>query len=106
MTGFLHREGDFFLQYIEGPKEALCKTVARIGRDTRQEDFNILKFEKCDHLLLPDWSMGFIDPSRLSLADVLETTADGLDVKGVDPFDLVVFLVSNAQALHSKATQA
>mgnify|MGYP001047653394 CR=1 FL=1 len=103
LTGFLHREGDYFLQYLEGPKEKLFETVARIGRDPRHTDFQILKSDWCQRILLPNWSMGYVNSGLLNLGDLLETDDLGLKLRTEDPFDLIVFLVNNAQALRESA---
>ncbi|MGZ2256913.1 BLUF domain-containing protein [Roseobacter sp. A03A-229] len=102
LTGFLHREGDFFLQYIEGPKGALHETINRIRQDPRHSEMSILSEGKRDSRTLPDWQMGFVDQDQLSLAELLETSEDRLELKGVDPFDLVVFLAANADGLRHR----
>jgi len=103
VTGFLHREGDHFIQYLEGPKTHVFDTLFRIGRDTRHTNFEILHSGPAEKRMLPDWQMGFIDPSQLSLRNLLNATDDRLELQTTDPFDLVVFLVHNATALRERA---
>ena len=106
LTGFLHREGNFFLQYIEGPKGALHDTINRIRQDSRHSNMRILAEGRRDSRTLPDWQMGFVDQSQLSLAELLDTSEDRLELKAVDPFDLVVFLAANAGGLRHRHTLA
>lgn len=102
VTGFLHREGNHFVQYLEGPKTQVFDTLFRIGRDTRHENFEILRSGPAPKRMLPDWQMGFTHPSQLSLRDLLCASEDDLDLHAMDPFDLVVFLVHNATALRKE----
>lgn len=102
LTGFLHREGNFFLQYIEGPKAPLHETINRIRRDPRHFGMRILAEGRRINRTLPDWQMGFVDNNQLSLAELLETSEDRLELKTVDPFDLVVFLAANADGLRHR----
>lgn len=103
ISGFLHRESGFFIQFLEGPKTKLFNTLSRIGRDPRHSEFNVIRSQPARMRMLPDWSMGFTDPSQLSLAEILEVSDGQLNIKALDPFDLVVLLVHNSQALRSNA---
>ncbi len=102
LTGFLHREGDCFLQYIEGPKGPLHETINRIRRDQRHTDMSILAEGRRDSRTLPDWQMGFVDKSQLSLAELLDMSDNHLELKAIDPFDLVIFLAANADGLRHR----
>ncbi|MFK7751561.1 MAG: BLUF domain-containing protein [Sedimentitalea sp.] len=103
LTGFLHREGDFFVQYIEGPKEKLDQTIARIRKDPRHTDLIILDEQPLDSRKLPDWQMGFVKKDQFRLKDLIEMDDEGLDLKFTEPFDLVVFMVANADMLRAAA---
>lgn len=103
ISGFLHREGEYFIQFLEGPKTKLFNTLSRIGRDPRHSDFNVVRSQCAQSRMLPDWSMGFTDPSQLSLAEILDVSNGQLNIKALDPFDLVILLVHNAQALRNDA---
>ncbi len=106
LTGFLHREADYFIQYIEGPKTRLYNALARIGRDTRHSNFEVIQNGPAEKRLLPDWKMGFVDPGLMNLSELLDVSDGRLDIRAIDPFDLVIFLVSNAGALRAGATAA
>ncbi|OIQ43731.1 MAG: hypothetical protein BM558_10705 [Roseobacter sp. MedPE-SW] len=99
ITGFLHREHSVFLQYLEGPAGSIQETMGRIGRDRRHKDLQILASGYLEKRYLPDWQMGFVDGSQLSLHSLLEVNKGELNLKSQDPFDLVVFLAANADNL-------
>ncbi len=102
LTGFLHRESDIFLQYIEGPGEMLDQTMARIERDERHTDVQILHRGEIAARHFPDWQMGFVDSSQLTLASLLLVDGRSLNLLTQDWFDLVVFLSNNADALRGR----
>ena len=106
ISGFLHREGDFFIQYLEGPKTSLYDTLSRIGRDSRHEQFEVVQSCPLERRMLPDWKMGFADAAVLSLSELLDTSAGHLEIRSLDPFDLVVFMVHNSQLLREEAALA
>ena len=106
ITGFLHREGDYFVQYLEGSRDALNRTMRRISADTRHTDILKLDFGPLRERRLPDWQMGFVDGTQMPLHDILETGPLGLDLKAEHPFDLVVFMTANAHNLREDATRA
>ena len=102
ITGFLHREQDHFIQYLEGPKTNLFDALQRIGRDPRHTEFSIKHFGPAERRMLAGWDMGFSDASQLSLSELLDTSDGALEIRSMDPFDLVVFVVHNAQVLQSQ----
>jgi hypothetical protein len=106
VTGFLHREGDFFIQYLEGSRDALNRTMRKISADTRHKDILMLDTGPLQERRLPDWQMGFVDGTQMSLHDLMEAGPRGLDLKAEDPFDLVVFMTANAHNLREDATRA
>lgn len=99
ITGFLHREQRYFLQYLEGPTAALEETLDRIRRDRRHTEFTILSRSTTHRRRFPDWQMGFVSPQTFALHDLLEVGPMGLDLRHADPFDLVIFMASNADQL-------
>ncbi len=103
VSGFLHREGDHFLQYLEGPRDTVHDLVNRIGKDPRHKDMSVIAEGQTAIRRFPDWQMGFVMPGALALADLVETDADGWSFLVEDPFDLVVFLSSNADLLRDSA---
>ncbi|MCH2077554.1 MAG: BLUF domain-containing protein [Rhodobacteraceae bacterium] len=106
LTGFLHREGDFFVQYLEGPEDQLNNAMQRISKDPRHTDVQVAIEGPLEARQLPDWQMGFVNGEQLSLIDVVGMRDGKLDIKSADPWDLVEFVLENADALSEQALVA
>jgi len=61
ITGFLHSEQDHFLQYLEGPHDAVMTKLAKIQKDPRHYNFMILADGTTDERLYPGWDMGQLE---------------------------------------------
>lgn len=61
ITGYLHHEGGYFLQYIEGAPEALAETIDRIERDPRHKIFYRAAEKNLEKRRFPDWYMKWLD---------------------------------------------
>ena len=59
ITGMLLYAGGNFLQVLEGEADAVHKTFARISRDPRHKNLNLLIEEEIDERQFDRWSMGF-----------------------------------------------
>ena len=89
ITGYLHYEGGYFLQYIEGTADALSETVGRIERDPRHNIFYRAEESELDKRRFPGWYMKWLDRSDsreanssiAALAESLEPLED-LEVNG------------------------
>ncbi len=103
VTGFLHREQGHFLQYLEGSADALDEVIGRIRRDTRHTDVTVMIRGPIATRQLPDWQMGFVDGSVLSLVDVAGNAAGEIDFSTADPADLMHFVFENADNLSAEA---
>lgn len=57
ITGYLHYEGEYFLQYIEEAPDALSNTVDRIERDARHRIFYRATEKDLKKRRFPDWNM-------------------------------------------------
>ena len=102
ITGFLHREARWFLQYLEGPHIALEETMQRIEADPRHKQITRIASGDLQHnRMFPDWQMGFVHDGQMALSDFLDTSGDDLALQVDDPFDLVVFLAANADILRN-----
>lgn len=99
VSGFLHREDGFFLQYLEGPDDALDQTFDRITKDSRHTDVETIATAPLAKQHLPDWQMGFVAGDQLSLRDLLDVSEGELHLTTIDPMDLVFFMVANAEFL-------
>ena len=63
VTGALICRADLYLQLLEGPKDAVEATFARIARDDRHLEVQRLVSRPIDQRLFPDWAMRD-DPAR------------------------------------------
>jgi len=57
ITGALICRDDLFLQMLEGPREKVTDTFARIERDERHVNVTELFCREIDRRLFPEWSM-------------------------------------------------
>jgi hypothetical protein len=57
LTGALICRADLFMQLLEGPREAVTATLARILRDDRHVDVAIMHCGDATERLFPDWTM-------------------------------------------------
>lgn len=103
LTGFLHREGQAFLQYLEGSPEALERTMARIEKDPRHDEIELVGQGDLTTRFFPDWQMGFVVGGAMALADFLEREENGWRFVIEDPYDLIVFLSTNGELLRDKS---
>lgn len=69
LHGYLHHEGGTFVQYIEGPDDALTVMMDRIRRDGRHRDMRTLA---CGPQLpgrFRGWDMAMSDAETMAFAD-------------------------------------
>jgi hypothetical protein len=57
ITGLLVSRDDLFLQLLEGPRQAVTDTFARILRDPRHSDVTLVTMQDADLRLFAAWSM-------------------------------------------------
>jgi hypothetical protein len=99
LTGFLYRDGDTFLQYLEGPSQSIADLTGELIRDPRHSDFTVLAKNDITKRYFFQWSMGFVNPKALSLCEVFNHTSGGQRIKIHEPMDLIMFLAGNDAAL-------
>lgn len=59
ISGMLVFLGDRFIQLLEGTKEDVLSTLAKIEQDSRHADVNILLEGSHEERIFKSWSMGF-----------------------------------------------
>ncbi|WP_194269294.1 BLUF domain-containing protein [Tritonibacter litoralis] len=59
ITGFLLRDGNTYLNVVEGPKDKVEAMLARVANDPRAFGFEILSFAKTEDRQYPAWSMSY-----------------------------------------------
>lgn len=62
ITGILGFDGEMFVQYVEGPTDAVLKLIESLSADSRHTDFNVVcQGATIDCRRFQGWSMGFAD---------------------------------------------
>ncbi len=57
ITGALICRADLYMQLLEGPREAVTATLARILRDDRHVELAVVHCADATERLFPDWTM-------------------------------------------------
>jgi Sensors of blue-light using FAD len=89
ITGALICRADLYLQLLEGPEAAVDATFARIAKDNRHLEVNLLSRVPVAKRLFPDWSMRD-DPAR-SWMWTQQEVADGAIKRATEEEVLSVF---------------
>jgi hypothetical protein len=76
LTGFLHREAGYFIQYFEGPKDKVEQLAANLMRDARHYDFTIIGQGQVETRRFGDWSMGYSGPKSAHMGLGIEDDLD------------------------------
>ncbi|MEM9474657.1 MAG: BLUF domain-containing protein [Pseudomonadota bacterium] len=105
LTGFLHFDRGFFLQYLEGPPGPLARKIARIHKDRRHDEFTILADGDIDERFFPDWDMGQISKDLLPNEGPLATHSWLLPVDSIDPLPLIEAFAAHAGRLQGAAIE-
>lgn len=64
LTGYLHREDDYFVQYVEGPHAAMARLQEAIGADPRHGDIQVIGEGEIPSRRFPGWDMAFTEVER------------------------------------------
>lgn len=75
LTGFLHHEPGLFLQYIEGPPQALWDLWHRILADDRHDGVALIGRGMLAHRFFDAWRMGYATGDVASFLDFLDEAA-------------------------------
>ena len=65
VTGYLIFDGDSFVQILEGPRENIEATMARIAKDDRHRDVSIIAIHPTESRAFHGWKMGSYRRSAL-----------------------------------------
>lgn len=66
ITGVLFFSSRYFLQCLEGERQAVCDTYHRIACDTRHDRPVILHFAEIVARDFADWAMGYVPTNRVT----------------------------------------
>lgn len=61
ITGALVYAEGFFLQYMEGPRDALSSTLMRISQDSRHSGICLIEFAGCQERQFDRWAMRHLE---------------------------------------------
>lgn len=92
LTGFLYREADTFIQYLEGARRPLWACFDRIAADERHTGLVLLGSGVCRRRLFADWRMGYADETVASFVDFLDESAAVRDVTLAPTRNAVAFM--------------
>jgi hypothetical protein len=67
ITGMLMKNGEFFIQLLEGKKENVIFVFNKIQHDRRHNHVKILIKEEINTRLFPNWNMGLINNAKFEL---------------------------------------
>ncbi|MBS0314365.1 MAG: BLUF domain-containing protein [Burkholderiales bacterium] len=72
LTGLLCHSGSIFMQVIEGGRPAVSATFARILRDPRHRDVELLVFEEISERRFAGWVMGRANLEKINRSLLLK----------------------------------
>jgi hypothetical protein len=88
ITGLLILANDIFVQAIEGGRGELSKLLARIMRDSRNRQVEVLAFEEITERSFGSWTMGQVSMASVNAAQVLKYS----ERPDLDPFSMTASL--------------
>ena len=77
ISGVLCYDQSFFMQCLEGPREAVDEIYARIKADKRHEKITLHEYSETDEILFENWTMGFLRPNMLSKQNLAKYSRGG-----------------------------
>jgi len=66
ITGALCYDARYFLQYLEGPRDAINQLYRKIAADARHDSVTLLDYTDISQRQFEDWSMAYIRASDLN----------------------------------------
>lgn len=96
LTGYLHREGETFVHYLEGPREALAAMAFSIRRDWRHDGLRRLDGGLLSVRRFADWDMAFTDEETRGFAAWAVRMGRSGPIETADPSTIGAFLISGA----------
>ncbi len=72
ITGIFFFRHDHFIQCLEGSREAVNETYARIMKDERHKNLLLLDYRDIYERSFPSWTMGYLPESSISQPTLLK----------------------------------
>ena len=82
ITGLLFFANGIFVQVIEGSRQEISRLLAKIVRDERNNDVEILSYEEISERCFGDWTMGQANMTSINPALLLKYS----EKAELDPF--------------------
>ncbi|CUH10006.1 Sensors of blue-light using FAD [Jannaschia seosinensis] len=92
LTGYLHREGDIFVQYIEGSWEDVRRLRHAILADPAHRDIRVVASGRIETRRFSGWSMMYTDDSVLSFRTYQAAFGLEPDIRRASTSDLLKFM--------------
>lgn len=89
LTGFLHREGDIFLQVLEGDSYQLERLMGNLLRDPRHCDVLLRVFEPISERDFAQWDCGHSGDAQISFSKLLHVASDRSSLESLSRNDLM-----------------
>jgi len=100
ITGLLCHSGNVFMQVLEGGRQAVNATYARILRDPRHTEVELLLYEEISERRFAGWTMGRANLEKVNLSVLLKysekPTLDPYAVSGKASMALLEELMATA----------
>ncbi len=84
ISGVLCYDPTFFMQCLEGPREAVNEIYARIAIDQRHKNLVLLEYTDIEEPLFGEWTMKFLRPDILDKQTLNKFSTGGR----LNPFEL------------------
>mgnify|MGYP001548538738 CR=1 FL=1 len=75
ITGLLCYDENVFVQWLEGPRDAVNELYTTILRDWRHDRITLLDYGEVDQRQFQQWEMGFVSAKRIDHELVLKYSA-------------------------------
>jgi predicted sulfurtransferase len=90
ITGYLYYENKYFLQYIEGQRDAVQSLMSHISRDPRHEVVNSITSDNLYDRYFPSWNMHHLTKPALiqvKMEDIIIDYIDALAKAGLEKIE-------------------
>ena len=98
ISGYLHRENGYYVQYIEGPKAALDQLKHRIRQDWRHTDLRVLCEGVLEARRFSGWDMAFTNEETSSFRAYQTVFGGETDVGRASPEEILRFMEVTARS--------
>ena len=91
ISGYLHRENGYYVQYIEGPEAALKQLKRLICHDWRHEKVRVLLEGRSQSRRFAGWDMAFTNEEMSSFRTYQASIHGETDISRASAQDILVF---------------